>query len=672
MLHPSLFAAVLVARLFGFTGLLAAACVGAFLAARPALAQSGSGATIIGQVSNVATGSYLQGAVVSATGTQRSAITDREGRFELRDLPAGPLTLAVSYTGLDPQEFTVTVAAGQRVVRDIGLTSKIYQMEKFSVAGEREGTALAETLQRQAPNVKNVVSSDTFGNVADGNVGDLLQHVVGITADYNGPDVRQVSIRGVSSALSSVTMDGQHMATAQSSGLGRSFEFEQASLGNIETIEVTKAATPDMEGSSIGGSINMVTKSAFDRAVPRRLDYTIGFATRPYTLRYNNSSWWKMPVAGYGPSLNFSFTDVIGADRRIGVTLNGMVHSLPWGGGQSGLAFERRATPGPVYTWQTRRVDVGPTRSRAATGVKLDYRWSDQTTVSFNTSYNYFHENGDTRTNTLEYTARQLATVDVAGNRTGVGRPAFGSIIPNESIDDNTQRITISNPNLVPQEANNYDFTLEYYFRPQGMISAGVFAKRIKNYIYTDSSQIVPTGANNGFQGQYEGYGITTSANGGRARINGLELNYQQQLTFLPGWMKGFGVYANFTKLETTGDNSGPSTTAGGTLAGFLNKTGNLGVSYRGYGFDIRPQAVYRGSYLVSTSTDPSLVTYQRAKTTWSIKSRYALNRHLSVFLDLENLFSEPVSLTYALYSDRVILDYQFPTKIVGGLTGRF
>jgi TonB-dependent receptor len=1034
MLHPSLFAAVLVARLFGFTGLLAAACVGAFLAARPALAQSGSGATIIGQVSNVATGSYLQGAVVSATGTQRSAITDREGRFELRDLPAGPLTLAVSYTGLDPQEFTVTVAAGQRVVRDIGLTSKIYQMEKFSVAGEREGTALAETLQRQAPNVKNVVSSDTFGNVADGNVGDLLQHVVGITADYNGPDVRQVSIRGVSSALSSVTMDGQHMATAQSSGLGRSFEFEQASLGNIETIEVTKAATPDMEGSSIGGSINMVTKSAFDRAVPRRLDYTIGFATRPYTLRYNNSSWWKMPVAGYGPSLNFSFTDVIGADRRIGVTLNGMVHSLPWGGGQSGLAFERRATPGPVYTWQTRRVVVGPTRSRAATGVKLDYRWSDQTTVSFNTSYNYFHENGDTRTNTLEYTARQLATVDAAGNRTGggfihpnyadnitrifpggagtfsgisittvdksgrtyvfqpsvrhrfrglqidysvsyssaanwydsshdrpkfkapsesrpkgvvtmrlnnigwtvdrsrdpiwptvrqtagpdmydlnnyrellltqndqrgydgvisgkfdvkkdfvwrrpvslksgflwreqarkvwsesrrynyagvdgifgnaddsanmaqfldttnlhqddevrnfkdrggipvwpnpylvakhqdatpqfwkediafgtqnklqnnrkiteaiaaayvmgtvsfgrlstmggvrfeetrlkgegglnyispeerarraawvgavtddearrraiaqyggrarnrgqydnifpgihfkyepvpgllsrlswstgVGRPAFGSIIPNESIDDNTQRITISNPNLVPQEANNYDFTVEYYFRPQGMISAGVFAKRIKNYIYTDSSQIVPTGANNGFQGQYEGYGITTSNNGGRARINGLELNYQQQLTFLPGWMKGFGVYANFTKLETTGDNSGPSTTAGGTLAGFLNKTGNLGVSYRGYGFDIRPQAVYRGSYLVSTSTDPSLVTYQRAKTTWSIKSRYALNRHLSVFLDLENLFSEPVSLTYALYSDRVILDYQFPTKIVGGLTGRF
>ena len=1023
------------------SGVLRRACgagVAFLLWLSPALTFAQTTGTVSGRVSNAATKSYLHGAIVQLSDSDHSTITDREGRFDLRNVRPGDVTLLVSFTGLDAQQIRLAVAPGQTVQRDVELTSQIYKLEKFTVAGEREGTALAETLQRQAPNVKNVISSDTFGNVADGNIGDLLQHVVGITADYNGPDVRQVSIRGVSSALSSVTMDGQHMASAQSSGLGRSFEFEQASLGNIETIEVTKAATPDMEGSSIGGSVNLVTKSAFDRSVPRAFDYTLGFATRPYTLRYNNSSWWKMPVAGYGPSMNFSYTDVLGAEKRIGITLNGMVHSLPWGGGQSGLGFERRATPGPVYTWQTRRVVVGPTRSRAATSVKLDYRWSDRTTLSFNTSYNYFHENGDTRTNTLEYTARQLAIVDASGNRTGggfihpnyadnitrilaggagtfsniaittvdksgrtyvfqpsvrhrfpgmeidyaisysnaanwydsshdkpkfkapneskpkgvvsmrlnnigwnvdrskdpvwptviqtagpdmydlnnygnllltqndqrgydsvlsgkfdvrkdlalrrpvilktgllwreqtrkvwsesrrydyagadgifgnaddnlnlgqfldtteyhkddeernfkdrggipvwpnpyevakhqdrnpqlwredvafgaqnklqnqrkiteaiaaayvmgtvrfgrfstmggvrveetrlegeggvnyispeerarraawvgavtddearrrataqfggratnkgqyrnvfpgihfkyeplnglltrlswstgIGRPAFGSIIPNESIDDNTQRVTMSNPNLVPQEANNFDFTIEYYFKPQGMVSVGLFTKRIKNYIYTDSSQFVSGGSNNGFDGQYEGYGITTSANGGTATIDGLELSYQQQLTFLPSWLKGFGVYANFTKLETEGDNSafqtGPSSTAGGTLAGFLNESGNLGISYRGYGFDLRPQAVYRGRYLISNSTDPALVTYQESKITYSIKSRYAFSRRLSFFLDLENIFSEPVSKTYALYPDRVILDYQFPTKIVGGITGRF
>ena len=46
---------------------------------------------------------------------------------------------------------------------------------------------------------------------------------------------------------------GAQVASAQSAGTGRQFEFETASLGNIESIEVTKAPTPDMDGASIGG-----------------------------------------------------------------------------------------------------------------------------------------------------------------------------------------------------------------------------------------------------------------------------------------------------------------------------------------------------------------------------------------------------------------------------------
>lgn len=59
------------------------------------------------------------------------------------------------------------------------------------------------------------------------------------------------------------------MASSQSAGAGRTFEFEQASLNNIETIEVTKAPTPDMDADSIGGNVNIVSKSAFDRNQPR-------------------------------------------------------------------------------------------------------------------------------------------------------------------------------------------------------------------------------------------------------------------------------------------------------------------------------------------------------------------------------------------------------------------
>ncbi|HYN79666.1 MAG TPA: TonB-dependent receptor, partial [Lamprocystis sp. (in: g-proteobacteria)] len=132
---------------------------------------------------------------------------------------------------------------------------------------------------------------------------------------------------------------------------------------------------------------------------------------------------------------------------------------------------------------------------------------------------------------------------------TGVGRPPFGNIIPNTTVNDAGQSITVTNPNLKPQYARNWDFTTEYYFTPQGMISFGAFHKKINDYIQSDNSQFVSQGQDNGYDGQYAGYRINTTINSGYAQIRGLEFNYQQQLTFLPGWARGFGVYTNVTKL---------------------------------------------------------------------------------------------------------------------------
>ena len=72
------------------------------------------------------------------------------------------------------------------------------------MTGEREGNAASLTAQRNAINVKNVVASDSFGNIADGNIGDFLQQMPGITAVYVGADVRSVQIRGIDGALKEV------------------------------------------------------------------------------------------------------------------------------------------------------------------------------------------------------------------------------------------------------------------------------------------------------------------------------------------------------------------------------------------------------------------------------------------------------------------------------------
>jgi len=259
---------------------------------------------------------------------------------------------------------------------------------------------------------------------------------------------------------------------------------------------------------------------------------------------------------------------------------------------------------------------------------------------------------------------------------TGVGRAPFGNIIPNTTVNDTAQTITVSNPELKPQYSNNWDLTAEYYFRPQGMISIGAFQKKITDYIATDSSQFVGTGQDNGFDGQYVGYRITTARNNGFAVIKGLEASYQQQLVFLPGWAKGLGIYANVTKLKTHGENSsfttGPVSSAGGTIAGFLDVTGNVGLGYRGHGLDLRLQAVYRGEYLVTNSTTAALVAYQVAKTSWGWKSRYNFSKYTGIYLDVDNLFSVPLDNRYALYRDRNISWRTYHAKIVAGITGRF
>ena len=198
--------------------------------------------------------------------------------------------------------------------------------------------------------------------------------------------------------------------------------------------------------------------------------------------------------------------------------------------------------------------------------------------------------------------------------------------------------ISVNNSGLSPTQTSAYDVSLEYYFAKTGVFSVGAFRKDIRSYIYTDSSQIIGNGQDNGFDGLYAGYTLTTQRNGGSARIDGLEFSYQQQLSFLPSWSKGFGLSANYTTLRTEGNYGGTTVLTNNSLPGFVNKSGNLGLSYRGRGLDLRLQAIYRGNYLVANSTTPALVQYQKEKITWVWKSRYAVTRNASLFLDLDKI----------------------------------
>jgi hypothetical protein len=186
-------------------------------------------ATISGQVSNLATRSLLPGAIVTVEGTGLSTTTERGGTYTL-SVPEGSHTLVVSYPGLDPVRVPVTVGSAG-VVRDVELTSGVYKMDTFTVAGVREGSALAIQAQRLSENPKWVAATDTFGNPA-ANPGELIQRLPGISTDVVGSEVRTVFVRGMGPGFSSLMVDGERIATSTGTSASRDYQIEQLGTGN--------------------------------------------------------------------------------------------------------------------------------------------------------------------------------------------------------------------------------------------------------------------------------------------------------------------------------------------------------------------------------------------------------------------------------------------------------
>jgi TonB-dependent receptor len=234
---------------------------------------------ITGRVLNLGTKAYLNHAEVRLAGGSIVAYTDESGGFELRNVPAGPARIDVSFPQLDPTTVTVEVPAGQSVFREIGLSSRDYgadaiKLDKFVVAGEKEGKAASIAQQRAAENLMNVISSDEFPNVAGGSIGDFLRNVPGISIDYSVADPRSIRVRGMDPNMNAITVNGMRSANAASGNTNRTFEIDQISLQDVETIEVYKSTTPAMDADSGGGSVNLVSKSAF-KLKGRRFNYSL-------------------------------------------------------------------------------------------------------------------------------------------------------------------------------------------------------------------------------------------------------------------------------------------------------------------------------------------------------------------------------------------------------------
>lgn len=276
--------------------------------------------TIEGRIANASSGNFLNNAVVSVSGGNAEALTNERGEYRLVNVPAGPVRVMVAFSGMEPQEASAVLAPGQVLKQDFFLVlagrtlkSEVIELERYTVE-EREltGQAVAEQERRNAPNIKSVISIDQFGDMGEGNVGEYLKYVPGISLTYDPQRPQSASIRGMPASGTIVMLDGAEMATSQSGT--RTYDLGVSASGNVERVEVSKVPTPDMPANAVGGTINVITKNGFGRTKPL-LSYNVfltasgvgGLDDIDYSVRRKSGPDPDTRVAPNSPAYNVSY-----------------------------------------------------------------------------------------------------------------------------------------------------------------------------------------------------------------------------------------------------------------------------------------------------------------------------------------------------------------------------
>ncbi|WP_313005023.1 TonB-dependent receptor [Brevundimonas sp.] len=232
-----------------------------------------------------------------------------------------------------------------------------------------------------------------------------------------------------------------------------------------------------------------------------------------------------------------------------------------------------------------------------------------------------------------------------------MSRPTLGDLTPGGSVAPTTRTVSFGNPLLDPFRATNYDLSVEWYFQNEGLLAAAVFYKDIDSFITSKTEAVVwselglPDELLQGAARPTDTFQVTSKLNGEGGSLHGLEIQYQQPFTFLPGAWSNFGFIGNFTYVDSE---VSYGTAGKNRLTGSSKNTVNTTLYYEDGPFQARVSAAYRSNYLMSfPGSNGNSEEGMNATTNIDASMSYAFTDNLTVSLEGINLTDE--------YNDRYV-----------------
>lgn len=318
---------------------LTALCLGAvlLLGSAPVLVAQETG-TVRGRVLNAQTGRYMERVQVQVVDSSRRTFTNQFGEYELYGLPPGPVELRATFTGMTPQTSVLIVEAGETVNRDFTFRA----LPTGAAEGDEEGFELAEfevrasdsfqtaqeiaiQSERFSVNFKNVVDTNAYGITAQGNVGEFVKFIPGVTIGYGGTyssaaDANTIQVRGFSARETNVTIDGMGIASASPGTLDPAVGLDMLSVNNAARVEVIKVPSPDQPNAGVGGTVNLISKTAFEYPKPT-LNFRVYVGMNSENLNVFHRTPGPMNKSTYKTLPSFDMTYAVPFSDTFGMTL---------------------------------------------------------------------------------------------------------------------------------------------------------------------------------------------------------------------------------------------------------------------------------------------------------------------------------------------------------------
>jgi TonB-dependent receptor len=362
------------------------------------MAQTETG-TVTGHVAD-STGSLLQGAQIELQPGGRTAVSSQTGGYFINGLATGSYTMTVSYVGFALFKQNVDVTAGHTTIFDVKMEVASQKDEIIVTAQAASGEAEAVNREKTADNVLQVMTSDVITALPNATIADAVGRLPGVSLERDEGEGKYIQVRSLEPRLTNATIDGVNVPSPEP-GV-REIKFDAMPADLVESVEVNKTLQANMDGDGIGGSVNIVTKTAGERPT---LAFTgIGGAT---------------PIMG-GRNVTLASGTVgerWGQDKRWGALVGG---SYDWNGRGiddiEPVPDIATLSNGASTRWfDTQDIrEYQYKRSRWGTTGSMDYKLGEGSDVYVRGIYSSFHDYGDKWVYTLTDNTPGISILDPA------------------------------------------------------------------------------------------------------------------------------------------------------------------------------------------------------------------------------------------------------------------